>query len=197
MYFHFPSFVNIWMAQLLEILPHRRQAPIIPHSHACWCPWGLISQGISKYGIDLVLMYTPTSSMLTHWSRVTQIYVDNLTSIASDNGLPLGRRQAIIWNNAGMLLFWLLGTNFSEIFIEIHISQFKKIHLKKSPVKCRLFCLGLTILSSCRPSNQFGIKLASGRLQPSRWLSPFWLQPSWYQSCTYLSMGLLTLSLVH
>ena len=31
-------------------------------------------------------------------------YVGNLTIICSDNGLSPGRRQAIIWNNAGILL---------------------------------------------------------------------------------------------
>ena len=39
--------------------------------------------------------------------------------MASDNGLLPGRRQAIIWNNAGILSVGLLGTNFSEILIEI------------------------------------------------------------------------------
>ena len=55
------------------------------------------------------------NSPLTHWSRVTQICVDNITIIGSDNGLSPGRRQAIIWTNAGILLIRPLGTNFSEI----------------------------------------------------------------------------------
>ena len=37
-------------------------------------------------------------------SRVTHICVDNLTIIGSDNGLSPGRRQAIIWTNAEILL---------------------------------------------------------------------------------------------
>ena len=56
---------------------------------------------------------------LTHWGRVTNIYVSNLTIIGSDNGLSPGRRQAIIWTNAGILLIGPLGTNFSEILIQI------------------------------------------------------------------------------
>ena len=52
---------------------------------------------------------------LTHWGRVTHICVGKLTIIGSDNGLSPGRRQAIIWTNAGILLIWPLGTNFSEI----------------------------------------------------------------------------------
>ena len=43
-------------------------------------------------------------SPLTHWGRVTHICVSKLTSIGSDNGLPPGRRQAIIWTNARILL---------------------------------------------------------------------------------------------
>ena len=52
---------------------------------------------------------------LTHWGRVTHICVSKLTIIGSDNGLSPGRRQAIIWTNAGILLIRTLGTNFSEI----------------------------------------------------------------------------------
>ena len=47
------------------------------------------------------------------------MYVNNLTIIGSDNGLLPGRHQAIIWTNAGILLTGPLGTNFSEILIEI------------------------------------------------------------------------------
>ena len=54
-----------------------------------------------------------------HWGRVTHICVSKLNIICSDNGLSPGRRQAIIWTNAGMLLIGSLGTNFIEILIEI------------------------------------------------------------------------------
>ena len=68
--------------------------------------------------------------ILTHWGRVTHTCVGNLTSIGSDNGLLPGRRQAIIWINAGILLIGLLGTNFSEILIGIQTFPFKKMHSK-------------------------------------------------------------------
>ena len=55
--------------------------------------------------------------LLTHWGRLTHICVSKLTSIASDNGLSPGRRQAIIWTNAGILIIGPLWTNFSEILI--------------------------------------------------------------------------------
>ena len=48
-----------------------------------------------------------------------------LTIIGSDNGLSPGRRQAIIWTNAGILLIRTLGTNFSEILTEIRAFSFK------------------------------------------------------------------------
>ena len=44
--------------------------------------------------------------------------VGNLTSIGSDNGLSPGRRQAVIWTNAWILLIRPLETNFGEILIE-------------------------------------------------------------------------------
>ena len=40
---------------------------------------------------------------LTHWGRVTHICISKLTIIGSDNGSSPGRRQAIIWTNAGIL----------------------------------------------------------------------------------------------
>ena len=70
----------------------------------------------------------------THWGRVTHICVGNLT-IGPDNGLSPGRRQAIVWTNAGILLSGPWGTNFSEILIDINTFSFKKINLKRSSVK--------------------------------------------------------------
>ena len=55
---------------------------------------------------------------------MTQICVSNLTIIGSDNG----RRQAIIYTNAGILLIRTLGTNFSEILSKINTFSFKKMH---------------------------------------------------------------------
>ena len=90
----------------------------------------------------------PDSMMipLTHWGRVTHICVSKLTIIGSDNGLSPGRRQAIIWTNAGILLIWPLVTNFNEIPTEIYIFSFKKMHLKMSSAKWRPFCIGLNVL---------------------------------------------------
>ena len=37
-----------------------------------------------------------------------------ITIIGSGNGLAPGRRQAITWTNAGILLIWTLGTNLPD-----------------------------------------------------------------------------------
>ena len=76
---------------------------------------------------------------------MTHICVDKLTTIGSDNGLSPGRHQTIIWTNAGILSIGHLGTNFSEILIEVKIFSFKKMRLKVSSAKWRPFCLGLNV----------------------------------------------------
>ena len=88
----------------------------------------------------------PCKGQLTHWGWVTHICVGNLTIIGSDNGLSPGRRQAIIWTKAGILLIGPLGTNFSENSIEILTFSFTKMRLKVSSAKWRPFCLGLNEL---------------------------------------------------
>ena len=85
--------------------------------------------------VDKCVRLTP---VLTHWGG-THKCVDNLNILGSDNGLLPGRHQAIIWTNAGILFIGPLGTNFSEILIEIHTFSFKKLHLKMSSAKWRLF----------------------------------------------------------
>ena len=67
---------------------------------------------------------------LTHWGQVTHISVSKLTIIGSDNDLAPGRRQAIIWTNAGILLIQYLGKKLlcnlkqnSYIFIQENICE--------------------------------------------------------------------------
>ena len=82
---------------------------------------------------------------------MTHICVSKITIIGSDNGLSPGRRQAINWTNVGIFLIWPLWTNFAKIVIEIHISSFKKMHLKMLSVKFLPFCLGLNALTDDDP----------------------------------------------
>ena len=84
------------------------------------------------------------TNQLTQWGHGTN------TNIGSDNGLSPGRRQAIIWTNAGILLIGPLATNFSEILIEILAFSFTKMRLKVLSAKWRPFCLGLNVLNISR-----------------------------------------------
>ena len=75
--------------------------------------------------------------VLTHWERVTHIFVGNLTIIGLDTGLSPCHRQAIIWTSDWILCIGPSGINVSEILIESH--------LKISSTKWRPFCLGLNL----------------------------------------------------
>ena len=77
---------------------------------------------------------------------MTHICVGNLTITGSGNGLSPGRRQAITWTNAGILLIGPLGTNFSGILIGILTFSFAKMLLKVSSAKWQACCLGLNVL---------------------------------------------------
>ena len=76
--------------------------------------------------------------------RVTHICVNKLTIIGSDNGLSPDQHQANNWTNAGISLIEPLGTNFSEILIEIETFSLKKIRSKMSSA---IFRLGLNVLN--------------------------------------------------
>ena len=86
--------------------------------------------------------------LLTHWGTVAHIFVNKLTISGSDNGLSPGRRKAIIWTNAGILLIGPLGTNFSEILIEIRTFLFPKNYLEMSSGQWWSFCLSLNVLKA-------------------------------------------------
>ena len=125
-----------------------------------WCIYTFpracgINQG--SWNLDVNTLVYFRRYVLTHCGRVTHICVGKLTIIGSDNGLSPGRRQAIIWTNAGILLIRPLRTNFSEILSEIHSFSFKKMHLKMSSGKWRPSCLGLNVLSHCGLTMSYGI----------------------------------------
>ena len=105
-----------------------------------WSFWKQFHSGHFAYNVH------HCAEVLTHWGRVTHICVGDLTIIGSDNGLSSGRRQAIIWTNAGILLIGPLRTNFNEIIFEIQKFSFEKMHMKRS-AKRQPFCLGLNVLT--------------------------------------------------
>ena len=110
--------------------------------------------GLCVFSSSIYIWWLWKYLYLTHWGLVTHICVRKLTIICSDNGLSPDRRQAIIWTNAGLLLIGPLGTNFSEILIEILTFSFKKMRLKVPSVKRWPFCLGLNVLILSSPSDR-------------------------------------------
>ena len=106
--------------------------------------------------------------LLTHWGRVTHICVSKLTITSPDNDLSPGRRQAIIWTNAGILFIRTLGTNFSESFININTFWLKKVHFKMSSGRWQPSYIGLNVLNWC-PSEYIRFELHCCFRRPRRW----------------------------
>ena len=92
---------------------------------------------LNENSIIMIVFY-----VLTHWGWVMHICVGNLTIVDSDNGLSPGRREAVIWTNAGILLMEPFRTKLGEIVIKILTFSFKKMHLIVSSAKWRPFCPG-------------------------------------------------------
>ena len=87
------------------------------------------------------------SECSTHWGRMTHICVTSLGHHWFRKWLSPVLRQAIIWTIAGISLIGPFGPNFSEIWSEVHSLSCKTMLSKMSSAKCRLFCLGLNVLS--------------------------------------------------
>ena len=123
------------------------ETPDHPKCHTCCTCWWIL---LTTWFMILYIIF-----FLTHWGRVTHICIGKLTMIGSDNCLSPGRRQAVIWTHAGILLIRTLGTNFSETLSKIHSFSCKKMHLKMSSANGRLFTLGLNELTS---SSYWGVR---------------------------------------
>ena len=109
------------------------------------------------------LKYHTAQCCLNSLSRVTLICVSKLTSIGSDNG----RRRAVIWTNAGILLVRTLGITFSGILSEIHAFSYSKMHWKMWSEKCGYLS---------RP--QWVNPCGTGIFRKTRW--PAWLVMLWW-----------------
>ena len=86
------------------------------------------------------------SMPLTHWGWVTHICVSQLAITGSENGLSPGRRQAIIWTNAGILSIGPLWIYFIKIvrkksYIFIQVNAFENIVRKLVAILSRLHCV--------------------------------------------------------
>ena len=163
-----------------------------------------------------VLQWVQRAIALSHPGRMTHVCINiKLNSIDSDNGLSPGRRQVIIWTNAGLLSIGPLETNFREIRIKIQKFSFIKMHLNVSSAKRRPFCKGgydLTyfdhsshirplhpdnLYGRCRPSDSLckchGLcswtrhpRILDGNKKIINWRTPFWRFIYWENMKIYL-----------
>ena len=102
---------------------------------------------------------------------MTYIFAKKITIVGSEHGLSPGRRQAIFWTNARIVLIRTLGANLGEILSGIHAVSFKKMqkmHLKMSSVKWRQFSVGLNVLID-ENNNSESLPGRGGRYFYQRW----------------------------
>ena len=173
------------LLHILRIIDHTFQFNSSTEGSISECLFGTAHNAFISKDIDVLKLrltqYDIFYNGLTHWGRVTHICVGKSSIIGSDNGLSPGRRQAIIWINAGMLLIGPLGTNFSEILIEILTFSFKKMRLKVSSAKWRPLCLSLNVLKQ----QDFSESYDANRCNYCRYNALFWFKqqlrfPIWF-----------------
>ena len=123
--------------------------------------------------------------VLNYWCRVTHICVSKIITIGSDIGLSPGRRQAIIWTTAGILLNGPLGINFSEILIEIYTFSLKNnsvenVFWEMVAILSRPECVNvILILTTTRWLNQADQKLPT--FSHDQLASRYVFELCWYQ----------------
>ena len=120
------------------------QVSIDSSGNCVWTSAGtLMSQFMSR-------IYTgPTLEELTHWDRVTHMFVSKLTITGPYKGFPPGRCQAIIWTRAGIMLIGPLGTirwNLTQNwYIFIQGNAFKNVDRKLAVIWPRPHCVYICI----------------------------------------------------
>ena len=134
-------YVYKWICKNISILIHYTTY-FLPSGLSCW----------RGYCRCLCLFICPSICLSAFLKEdreqlIVKSCVSNITIIGSDNGLLPGRRQAIIWSNAGIFLIRTVGTNFCEILSKIHAFSLKKIHFKMSSAKWWQVWLGLNVLT--------------------------------------------------
>ena len=152
---------DLWIFKVkrdLDLWPHTWPWPwifMVKFWNSCISEWeGRLTfhkgGGSRSFMTMIMTIWWPSSGVWIYQivTGVTSVVgVSSTHLVGSDNGLLPGRRQAIIWTNAGILLIELMGTNFSEILIEIYTFSWHKMHWKMSSGKWQPFCLGLNVFT--------------------------------------------------
>ena len=128
-----------------SIVVHQNSSPWY---HGFWCP-GDRAAAVLVLTLCLCIWTEKKICRINSLRPSEALCISKLTIIGSDNGLLPGQCQAIIWTNAGILLIGPLGTNFSEILIEIHTFPFKKMHLKMLSANGIYVVLVLAMMLRC------------------------------------------------
>ena len=137
--------------------------------------------------------------LLTHWSWMTHICVSKLTIIGSDNGLPPGRRQAIIWNQWWNIVNWTLMNklqwNFKRnSYIFIQEKTFENVVCEMAAILSRHHCVKIYIVGQLvRPERILeGFAVLWEQLVCSVCFSwnkdkiKYILVQNWYHTCRHL-----------
>ena len=124
------------------------------HTYIKFLVWFSIAQSVCQRAFSLleIRFQRPWVRILhsAEEDNLCPFYVSSLSTLPkishnSQYSQFPGRRQAIIWTNARILLIRPLGTNFSENLIGIQTFSLL-MPLKMSSAKWRPLCLGLNVL---------------------------------------------------
>ena len=119
-----------WVAMVVKLIYASKGCPwlfdkfVIKPPTAKACSWAILLNGFS----DILELICCTNELMS--LPVPHIYDGELgqVGIGSRNSLSSVRRQAIPWINAALLSIGHVGTNFSEIRIEIKLKRTLFIH---------------------------------------------------------------------
>ena len=115
----------------------------------------------------------------THWGRVTRI-----CQLTNQHWF---RKWLVAWsapshylNQCWDIVNWKLGTNFSELLIEIHTFSFKKMHLKMMSILSRPQCVndasfGFILTFDVETCGRFTIQVSDGMISPPGPWSAQWV----------------------
>ena len=139
---------NVWISDIRKSFSDIRNYFLISENATIFWYQKLFSDIRSYFLISEIIFWYQKMPRFSDIRNYVLISENNFWYQKIEFLISPDRRQAIIWSNAGLLLIGLLGTNFSEILIEILTFLFQKMRLKMSSAKRRPFFLGLNVLKS-------------------------------------------------
>ena len=124
--------------RLWEKSTGHRWIPLTKASEAkLWCFVWSVPEQTFEQTIETAVIWDVIITSLINSLRPSNVYtcVCKIIVIGSDNSLSPGRRQVVIWTNAGILIIGSLGIHFNEILSKSYTFSFKKTPVKLSSAK--------------------------------------------------------------